>query len=87
MMFIVVSVGTWEGIRMLPSVNKQPSKEQEMHTHLHHGAKSPKSSIKGKQGKEWLPRQRLRQAKVRKGEWTSGSIFQTAGTVGVCHYT
>lgn len=47
--------------------------------------RAPKSSIKGKQGKEGPPRQRLRQAKVGKGEWTSGSpvsTFQTAGTVG-----
>lgn len=30
--------------------------------------RAPKSSIKGKQGKEWISRQRLRQAKVGKGE-------------------
>lgn len=36
MMFIVVSVGTWKGIRTVAFSN-----EQETHTRLHHGAKSP----------------------------------------------
>lgn len=47
------------------------------------------SSIKGKQGREQLPGQRLRQAMEGKGEGTSGppvSTFQTAGST-VCTTT
>lgn len=50
----------------MPSVSKQPSNEQESTHFFIMVLRAPRSSIKGKQGKEWVSRQRLRQAKVGK---------------------